>query len=201
MASIRTVYPVYQQGLYGAEFRTLGSVATGGGKQPTFRTAWAQHTVRPQYTLLSARSMGPNSSVTCAAWRNAPPGRPTQWSSPSTYSSTALSVSTSTQLPTIYEHSPYYQSLCKCTCTAWAPFVSARVCSSYAWVRCVQLSVPSLPNPSSGVLWARLNKRRFIHNCMDMILCGVESTHKPLHAGPTTCRSTFLRNQIMKEFL
>ena len=32
---------VYQQGLYGAEFRTLGPMATGGGKRPTFRTAQA----------------------------------------------------------------------------------------------------------------------------------------------------------------
>ena len=32
----------------GAEFRTLGPMATGGGKQPTFCTARAQRTVRPQ---------------------------------------------------------------------------------------------------------------------------------------------------------
>ena len=38
---------MYQQGLQGAEFRTLGPVATGGGKQPTSRTARAQRTVRP----------------------------------------------------------------------------------------------------------------------------------------------------------
>ena len=31
----------------GAEFRTLGPVATGGGKQPTFPTARAQRMVRP----------------------------------------------------------------------------------------------------------------------------------------------------------
>ena len=30
---------VYQQRLSGAEFRTLGSAATGGGKLPTFCTA------------------------------------------------------------------------------------------------------------------------------------------------------------------
>ena len=29
--------------MQGAEFRTLGSVAAGGGKQPTFCTARAQH--------------------------------------------------------------------------------------------------------------------------------------------------------------
>ena len=38
---------VYQQGLQGAEFRTVGPVATSGGKQPTFRTACTQRTVRP----------------------------------------------------------------------------------------------------------------------------------------------------------
>ena len=32
---------------YGAEFRTLGPVATGGEKQPAFRTVRAQRTVRP----------------------------------------------------------------------------------------------------------------------------------------------------------
>ena len=37
-----------QNSIGGAEFRTLGPVATGGGKQPTFRTARAQGTVRPQ---------------------------------------------------------------------------------------------------------------------------------------------------------
>ena len=36
-----------QNSISGAEFRTLGPVATGGGKQPTFRTARAQRTVRP----------------------------------------------------------------------------------------------------------------------------------------------------------
>ena len=41
---------VYQHG--GAEFRTLGPVATGGGKQPTFRTARARRTVRPHIFFL-----------------------------------------------------------------------------------------------------------------------------------------------------
>ena len=41
---------VYQQGLYGTEFRTLGPMAMGGGKQPTCRTARAQRTVRPLCT-------------------------------------------------------------------------------------------------------------------------------------------------------
>ena len=36
-----------QNGIGGAEFRTRGPVATGGGKQPTFRTARAQRMVRP----------------------------------------------------------------------------------------------------------------------------------------------------------
>ena len=43
-------YLVYQQGLYGAEFRTLGPVATGGGKLPTFRTAHAQRGHSAQYS-------------------------------------------------------------------------------------------------------------------------------------------------------
>ena len=38
---------MYQQGLQGAELRTLGPVATGGGKQPTFCTVRAQRMVRP----------------------------------------------------------------------------------------------------------------------------------------------------------
>ena len=33
--------------VWGAELRSLGSVATGGGEQPTSRTARAQHRVRP----------------------------------------------------------------------------------------------------------------------------------------------------------
>ena len=45
---------VYQQGLQGAEFRTLGSVATGGGRQPAFRTARAQaHGVPPPWVWQS----------------------------------------------------------------------------------------------------------------------------------------------------
>ena len=48
---------VYQQGLQGAEFRTQGPVATGGEKQPTFRTARAQrgHSAR---TAHGAHPMG-----------------------------------------------------------------------------------------------------------------------------------------------
>ena len=43
-----TKFLVYQQGLWGAEFRTHGKQqANRGGKQPTFRTARAQRTVRP----------------------------------------------------------------------------------------------------------------------------------------------------------
>ena len=36
-----------QSSIGAAEFRMLGPVATVGGKQPTFRKAWAQRTVRP----------------------------------------------------------------------------------------------------------------------------------------------------------
>ena len=36
-----------QHGIGGAEFRTLGPVAPGGGTQPPFPTARAQRTVRP----------------------------------------------------------------------------------------------------------------------------------------------------------
>ena len=41
-----------QNSIGGAELRSLGPVAKGGGKQPTVRTARAQRTVRPRIVSL-----------------------------------------------------------------------------------------------------------------------------------------------------
>ena len=55
-----------QNSLRGTEFRTLGPVATGGGKQPTFRTARAQRTVRPHRSGRAVHTQ----------WAKATPQRP-----------------------------------------------------------------------------------------------------------------------------
>ena len=56
------LFLVYQPGLSGAEFRTLGPVAAGGGKQPTFRTARAQRMVTPSTAVAAAPQCVPTST-------------------------------------------------------------------------------------------------------------------------------------------